>query len=477
MGEANSGDLFDPFPSLWDDEKHSYRRPDGEEQTNMFLKLSEKYANLSALSVIFPWCILEFEDELPCYDERIFLVAGLVAVYILDGDGYPMGTTSMGRHGEGDPSVDPEYINLDLQPYHIPSFETFKYLHSCVEVAQHVSSYPKELLFELYPVSDEEFESLLSTLPRRFGSMIASYVNGELVTEMASRRVKILNPEHGTSGRESIIDDTNYLLPENGDKIHPGVLLECSGEVEGIRYEDSANTGIAVGKGEDIRLTCSGHVFQRVQTTTVYHGGIVVGELEQTIGEDIGLIDPLVPLSNEFFSYDCTAKALTRTSEIADDDIVCLDSCFTGPQKKVFVGTRTGKRKLRNPGSSHPHYDIILEQGIYTCSDPSPQKPPAIRRGMCGTPLVRIGNKRDKSVVPTGDVLGFFLCLDEKSFKGSMLYSYAQPCDPLLDAGWDVAMVDKTAEDGQNQEDRQHTGTAEGYDGSGKALGEKKGTS
>ena len=122
MGEANGGDLSDPFPSLWDEETHWYRSLDQQEQSSMFLKLLETYTNLSALSVIFPWCILEFEDELPCYDNRIFLVAGLVAVYILDGDGYPMGTTSMGRHGEGVPSVDPEHINLDLQPYHVPSF-------------------------------------------------------------------------------------------------------------------------------------------------------------------------------------------------------------------------------------------------------------------------------------------------------------------------------------------------------------------
>jgi len=59
-----------------------------------------------------------------------------------------------------------------------------------------------------------------------------------------------------------------------------------------------------------------------------------------------------------------------------------------------------------------------------------------------------------------------------------MLYSYAQPCDTLLDAEWEVAMVDKTAEDEQNQEDRQQTGTAEGDDGSGKTLGGgKKATS
>ena len=170
----------------------------------------------------------------------------------------------MGRQGEGDPSVDPEHVNLDLQPYHVPSFETFKYLHTCVEIAKHVSSYPKELIFEFYPILDDEFESLLSTLPSQFGSMTALYVNREHIMEMASRRVKIPNPKLGQSGKELIINDTNYLVPENGGKIHPGVLLECSKEVEGMVYEDSANIGIAVGKGEDIKLTCPAHIFQRV---------------------------------------------------------------------------------------------------------------------------------------------------------------------------------------------------------------------
>src|SRR5271170_6857415 len=91
--------------------------------------------------------------------------------------------------GRGFRLLIPSTSTSTFNPTMFHRFETFKYLHTCVEVAQHVSSYPKELLFELYPVSDEEFESLLSKLPCRFGSMIASYVNRELVTEMAAPRV------------------------------------------------------------------------------------------------------------------------------------------------------------------------------------------------------------------------------------------------------------------------------------------------
>jgi hypothetical protein len=84
------------------------------------------------------------------------------------------------------------------------------------------------------------------------------------------------------------------------------------------------------------------------------HRGMVVGELDQTIGEDIGLVDPAVSLSNEFFSYDCAAKALVRTSDIQDDDIVGVDSCFhkifevdnTSSQGRVSLSAAMGfKRK------------------------------------------------------------------------------------------------------------------------------------
>ena len=345
--------------------------------------------------------------------------------------------------GRGPASIDPDHISQDLAPYHVPSFSTFEYLHAAVESAQHISSYPKQLLFELPEMSDAEFDNILSTLPRKFGSMTAYYVNGEFVYQLAPRRVKIPNPELGVSGNELITDDSNYLADNNGGKIHPGVLLECRGEkVNGkVIGEDSANTGLAVIKDGEIRLTCPSQMFDNVSSKIGYHRDLIVGELDQTIGEDIGLLEPFVPLSNEFLSVDCIARHLVKTTDIADDDIVSVDSCFTGPQRMLFVGTRTGKRKRRTADPSHPNYYVILEQGIYTSSDPTMPKPSVVRMGTCGTPLLRIGNKRDDTVVAVGDVLGFFLWLDEKSFNGRMLYSYAQPCDPLVDSGWEIADV------------------------------------
>lgn len=416
-------DPFGPY-TLWDESRKSYRRPSQAEQETLYVKLLESFPNLSSLSVIFPWCMLEFENSLPPCNERPFLVAGLIAVYLLEGEPYPLGTTYMGSPGRGPVSVDPDHITQDLTPYHVPSLSTFEYLHAAVQIAQHVSSYPKQLLFELPEMSETEFNNILATLPRRFGSMLAYYVNGEFVHQRASRRVKDPNPELGDSGNELTIDDSNYLAPENGGKLHPGVLLECLGEeVNGeLVCEDSANTGVAVIKDEEIRLTSASHMFDKVSSKFGYHRERMVGELDQTEGEDI-----------------------------ADDDIVSVDSCFTGPQPMLFVGTRTGKRNRRGPGPTGPNYYIVLEQGIYTSSDPVVPKPPIVRMGMCGTPLLRIGNKRNDNVVAVGDVLGFFLWLDEKSFNGPMLYSYAQPCDPLVDAGWKIADVDQAEAEKSNE--------------------------
>jgi hypothetical protein len=108
----------------------------------------------------------------------------------------------------------------------------------------------------------------------------------------------------------------------------------------------------------------------------------------------------------------------------------------------VFVGTRYGKRNRRTPGLEYPHYYVVLEQGIYTSSDPVIPKPPVVRMGMCGTPLLRLGNTKNDSIRADGDILGFFLWLDESSYKGRMLFSYAQPCDPLVEARWRIADLD-----------------------------------
>ena len=42
----------------------------------------------------------------------------------------------------------PSHISNDLRPYHAPSKETVQYLAEAVEAAKHISTYPRQLLFE-----------------------------------------------------------------------------------------------------------------------------------------------------------------------------------------------------------------------------------------------------------------------------------------------------------------------------------------
>jgi len=106
---------------------------------------------------------------------------------------------------------------------------------------------------------------------------------------------------------------TEAATPDNGQITDSGTPSQDEIEIEhpGSGMEQF---GLALNLVGTERLTCPAHVFQRVRATTGYHGGMIVGELEQTIGADIGLIDPVVTLSNEFFADDCTAQTLLRTS-------------------------------------------------------------------------------------------------------------------------------------------------------------------
>jgi hypothetical protein len=195
-----------------------------------------------------------------------------------------------------------------------------------------------------------------------------------------------------------VVNDINHLAEENGGKLRPGSMLRCKG--------------------------------------MKVHGSTVVGEVEETLGEDIAMIDPQVPFSNKFLKYNSTARRLVRP-DLIDDDIVLVDSCYTGAQSLKYAGNRWGKKRRRDPDLSGNFVDVVVEQGIYETSRPIVPQPPVIRLGMYGTPL-RIADSVDAGVIPVGDVLGFFLWCDI-AYVGPMLYCYSQPCDSLISFGWEVA--------------------------------------
>ena len=426
--------------TLWDTEQQQYIPPSPQTHRTLYERLLRIYPDLFCIDTVFPWIILQFEADVPPPSERPFLVAGLVAVFLVEGNPFPHGILDMGQPGRALPHATSIEYKDDLRPYHNSSIETIYYLFSAIPEADFISVYPRQLLIETEKMSDTEFERFLMRAPRAFGFMAAMYHNGPYL-RVLSARVKQPNPQLDATGSEISIDDTNYLLDENGGRLRPGSILECHGRiVDGALVgEATSNSGILVTKNGEIRLTCAFHTWDDVDVKKAYHAGSYIGMVESCLGEDIGLIKSVVPVSNEFLEVRCTAKKLIPAREIKERDLVSIDSCYSGPQILQLAGARYGKHRPRTPGPSHPNFYVALHQGIYTSSTPFVPKPPIVRLGMCGTPLLRVGNVANVAIVPSGDILGFFLWCDINGYVGDSLLCYAQSCDPLIDDGWSVA--------------------------------------
>lgn len=68
-------------------------------------------------------------------------------------------------------------------------------------------------------------------------------------------------------------------------------------EVKGFSY---SNAGILVENENERRLTVAADTWDEVDQKHVYHAGVYVGGLEDVLGTDVGLVSPVVSISNVF---------------------------------------------------------------------------------------------------------------------------------------------------------------------------------
>lgn len=87
--------------------------------------------------------LVEFKDSVSDDKERPFLVAGLVGVFLLEGEPFPLGVSRFGAAGLCPAANIPSHISNDLRPYRAPSKETVLYLAEAVEAAKHICTYPR----------------------------------------------------------------------------------------------------------------------------------------------------------------------------------------------------------------------------------------------------------------------------------------------------------------------------------------------
>lgn len=236
-------------------------------------------------------------------------------------------------------------------------------------------------------------------------------------------------------------DDTDYLRPENGGVLRPGVLFECRGKLkdDGTREGDYyTNSGIKVAKNGDVRITGALHGWDGSDDKTVYHGDKAIGVIAASLGEDIALIETSFQFNNQLLDYDIVPQKLVPSSDVEDGDTLILDSCYTGVQQLYATGRRIGLQRRKGDGPRGDSFYIRINQGIYAMNSPIIQSPSQIREGVCGTPLIRVGNKRRKLKYDDGGVVGFWLWADIKGYGASLL-AFAQTADPLIEDGWVVS--------------------------------------
>ena len=304
-------------------------------------------------------------------------------------------------------------------------------------VSQKPSSFPRILIVELEETDPVEFQKSLQVLPPRIGSLNFGYINGPLLHHK-SARPKRPDP----TVLDGSFDDTNYLLPENGGALRPGVLLECIGNVGVDAVVDGnmlSNSGVKVCKGDKQRFTCALHGWDQVLDKDVYHAGNKVGVIREVFGEDVGLVETPFPFKNNLLDVNTTAQRLLHSSLLKFGQYLVMDSAFTSRQRVRCFGVRAALRHP-TPGPSATARYAVVNQGIFAVQSPVINSEPQLQLGMCGTPLVLSGEYlEDESYLRHGHVAGFMLWTDIRGYDVSgKLYAYCKVCDPLIDEGWEV---------------------------------------
>ena len=414
------------------------------------------------------WC----REPLPEANARPFTVAGCIAVWKTEDEDVPPEVLPKG-FGNGEPIFIKPELAADLEFYKLPSSDTLRGLIEYFATAEYISYLNTGIIIELPQLSVPEHRKRLENLPRDFENASASlqYHNGPMARAELKR---LKNPD--SRYLVGNFDDSDYVKEEGC--FYPGAMIIA-------QSGSSVSAGILVEKADDLRLTVPIHCWDHETKTNgnaigdskdsrVTQGdskvGTDIGCLVNRIGNtDIGLVKLDVPSNNRFLEIDATAKTLLPMDDIKFFDEFVIDSFVTGFQRLRCLGARLrveGMRERELKGRSDslpiPGRYVPLIQGIYATSAPKIISKPKIRKGVCGSALVRIskaskGKKDDKegekSILAEGAVGGFMHWSDLQSkTQEENLLCYADAVDELSEAGWKVFRVTEKRKDREEEE-------------------------
>ncbi|KAI9852298.1 MAG: hypothetical protein M1838_001187 [Thelocarpon superellum] len=401
-----------------------------------------------------PFLVLQCEN-VPPPDSRPFLVADGIAVWLHLNDPLPVGLGFYGDFPNHDRTISlQEDLVADLKPFRLPMAST---LATMVKVhfptANAISYLTCNLVIEFPGVDDEEWRAQLDKLPSAFSNSSVGilYVNGPL---MLNSHKRLDHPRPGLL--DGVYDDTDYVT--HAGCFSPGAMI---GSQEG----NLTTAGIAVSKGEEIRLTVAIHAWDQemaekpgilgskndfvVSQGQHDHVANVTSRMGKT---DIGLAElhDGIKFCQTFLDAAITPQRLLPFQNVNFRDVMVIDSFVTGTQRLRCLGVRLPisqsrpSRQAQVPGPPPDEPYVTVRQGIYATSAPEIGSMPKIRDGVCGSALIRQETGMPKKVVVAeGEVAGFmgWSNVHNASIAPNELLCFCETADSLIEAGWEVAQL------------------------------------
>jgi len=473
----------------------------------MFSKINdyviENFPEVNRIEERIPYMLIWCNGTIPLPEERPFMIAGLLGVWLLM-DGFEPPELEMPDLGDLSELLDVKDLAEDLKSFNIPRTETLcTLMDRYFPYALAVSYLIDMILIELPEVPLSEHCQRLQELPGYFEheGPALRYTNG---LRSSREHKRFIQPEPGTLNGQC--DDSDYVA-ENG-YFQPGAMISD-------KSGNSVTAGILVEKGNETRMTVSIHCWQKEldeipqkmgdpNVFTIKQGKSLVGYVSSRFANsDIGLatLNPGIEFRNNFLDLPGAPKTLLHSDDLRLKDIFMIDSFSTGRQssfqcqgKRVIKEEDKKKRQdpqLKRDPKNLPNVGTynVLVQGAFATGDALVHGMPIVRDGCCGSALVRLvkpeSKKKDTSsaqVTPskqaapshnapdaegsmsirnpssprplkaskkemgfqhTGEVGGFMHWSDiqSRTHLGLIpkLLCYAEVMDPLIADGWRVA--------------------------------------
>ena len=217
--------------------------------------LGEHY-NAYLVDYLEPFIVIFCDGGPPPENMRPFSIAGMIAVWK-----EPEYMSFEGRFGScanGEPvEIDPEILGQIRVRQMLPE-EVILYLASYVfKDCEALTLLWETLVVELPKTSREDFPDRLETLPDWINGcpIWVQYYNGPLPNTERRRHAVAPEPKF----EDGVIDDTDYIKL-NG-KFYPGTMISSANK-KGERLF-SVTAGVLVEKGDEKRLTCSFHCWDK----------------------------------------------------------------------------------------------------------------------------------------------------------------------------------------------------------------------